>query len=136
MISIKGYTHLLKLVNKVRVKNNVAPLSEQSTVWNAMFLGNHGQVIEYRKVEDPRFVLVGNLAKVPRAHEPSRDIVLEAVDHWAKIMEYYTVEVENTFIDTQTGTIISIFNQQQASEAQDLFNERFPEGVNDPSLKD
>jgi len=127
-ITGKGYKLLLEKINKVRKENGIAPLSEQTTVWNEMFLGNVGQIVEVSKIDSQDKFLVGSLLKVPRANEPSKDIVLEATDHWAKVIEYYNVRIENVFIDTTSGTIIKIYDRNEAIQAQDLYNQRVIDG--------
>jgi len=128
LITGKWYKLLLGKINKVRENNGIAPLSEQTTVWNTMFLGNIGQIVEVSKIDSQEKSLVGSLTLVPRANEPSKDIVLEATDHWAKIMEYYNVRIEDVFIDTSSGTIIKIYNSTEAQEAQTLYNQRVSDG--------
>jgi len=44
-------------------------------------------------------------------------------------MEYYEVRIDNVFIDTITGTIIKIYNSDEALQAQDLFNQRVIDGT-------
>ncbi|MCJ7988947.1 hypothetical protein MUB15_06090 [Priestia sp. OVS21] len=127
IIFVKGYPLLLEYINKVRISRGVAPLSSQSTVWNQMFLNNEGQIVEYNK-GDGSASLIGCLVNVPRAHEPDKSIVLEAVDHWTNVMEYYDVPIDNTFIDTITGTVIKVYNSNYAEEAQQLYNERVDSG--------
>ncbi|MBX9971142.1 hypothetical protein H7K06_26845 [Priestia aryabhattai] len=124
----KGYKFMLEQVNKVREENGIAPLSEKTTVWNEMFLNNKGQVVEFSKGESSEAGIVGSLVKVPRAHEPDKGIVLEAVDHWTKVMEYYHVDIDHTFIDTSNGTVIKVYNSDQALEAQRLYRERVDNG--------
>lgn len=128
-ITGKGYKFLLDKINKVREENGIAPLSEQTTVWNTMFLQNVGQIVEVSKIDSQEKSLVGCLTKVPRANEPSKDIVLEATDHWAKIMEYFDVRIEHVFIDTTSGTIIKIYDSNEALQAQDLYNQGVSEGT-------
>lgn len=127
IIFVKVYPLLLENVNKVRGRRGIAPLSNQSTVWNQTFLNNKGQIVEYRK-GDGTVNLIGCLVNVPRAHEPDKGIVLEAVDHWTNVMEYFEVPVDNTFIDTITGTVINIYNFEYAQEAQQLYNEGVDNG--------
>jgi len=122
------YKYFRKKVNKVRKKNGIAPLSEQSTVWNQMFLTKEGQLVEYKKIGEGNSY-VGMLINVPRAHEQEKGIVLEAVDHWTKIMEYYDVQLDQTYVDATNGYVINVFNLEKALEAQRLFNQRFPNGV-------
>ncbi|WP_394557350.1 DUF6338 family protein [Priestia aryabhattai] len=127
LVFTKGYPLLLGHINKVRKSRGVAPLSSQSTVWNEMFLNNQGQIVEYIK-GDGTVSLTGCLIRVPRAHEPDKSIVLEAVDHWTNVMDYYDVPIDNTFIDTITGAVIKVYNTTGAEEAQQLYNERVNNG--------
>lgn len=127
IIFAKGYPLLLEYINKVRISRGVAPLSNQSTVWNQMFLNNEGQIVEYSKGDGSESI-IGCLVNVPRAHEPDKSIVLEAVDHWTNVMEYYEVPIDNTFIDTITGAVIKVYNSNYAEEAQQLYNERVDNG--------
>ncbi|WP_046179245.1 hypothetical protein [Domibacillus tundrae] len=127
-VSNKGYKFLMDKVNMVREENGIAPFSSKTTVWNEMFLGNAGQIVEYCKVEDVNFSLIGSLVNVPRAHEVEKGIVLDGVAHWTRVMEYYNVPVDKVYIDTSTGVTIKIYNLEGALEAQSLFNERLENG--------
>ncbi|BAD74809.1 DUF6338 family protein [Geobacillus kaustophilus] len=120
----KGYKKFLDKVNQVRKENGLAPLSENTTVWNEVFLGNEGQVVEVYKIDKPDEKVIGCIKKVSRAFEPEKNIVLEGVEHWTKVMEHYEVETEDAFIDTKTGLVIKIYNLEQALEAQDLYNKK------------
>ena len=128
LISKYGYKKMIEQVNEIRINNNVAPLGLHSTVWDSMFLGNDAQVIEYKKDGES---IIGQLIKVPRAHEEKKAMGLKAVEHWGKVMEYYDVEIELTYVDTESGIIINIYKKDKAIEAQNLFNERFPNGITD-----
>ncbi|MDW4528097.1 hypothetical protein R3398_17155 [Rossellomorea marisflavi] len=125
-ISRYAYEFILNKVNGVRKRNNIAPLGVHTTVWDSVFLNNKGQVIECKKDD---FSKIGLLLKVPRAHESTKAIVLEGVDHWTLVFEYYNVEIDYTYVDTDSGLIINIYNSNKAQEAQKQFNERFPSGV-------
>lgn len=119
---------IIMQINKVRVKNNIAPLGKHPTVWNSMFMNNDKQIIKYKKQGEDSS-LIGNLVKVPRANEVGKSIVLEAVEHWTNIIDYYDVQIDYTYVDTDNGIIIHIYNSDAAKEAERLFNERFPDGI-------
>ncbi|KOS60890.1 hypothetical protein FJQ98_20530 [Lysinibacillus agricola] len=127
-ISKNAYKKMLDKINEVREKNNIAPLNVHTTVWDSTFLNNEGQIIEFKKYGESTS-MIGLLIKVPRAHESGKSIVLEAVDHWTKIMEYYDVQIDQTYVDIDNGIVINIYNLNSALEAQDLFNDRFPNGL-------
>lgn len=122
------YKRMIDQINLVREQNKVAPLSLHSTVWDSLFLNPDGQIIEYKKMGESTSI-AGCLIKVPRAQENNKAIVLEAIDHWTKIIEYYEIQIDNTYLDIENGTVIHIYNLQKAIEAEKLFNERFPEGI-------
>ncbi|GAA5416212.1 hypothetical protein Pryu01_01244 [Paraliobacillus ryukyuensis] len=127
-ISKDLYKKLIDQVNKVRTNNKIASLGAHSTVWDSMFLNNQGQVVELKR-EGQEKSIKGFLIRVPRAHETGHAIVLEAVEHWANVMDYYDVEIEQTYVDLDNGVIINVYNLNRALEAQKKFNERFPDGI-------
>lgn len=127
-ISKDLYKKLMNQVNKVRTNNKIAPLGVHSTVWDSMFLNNEGQVVEYKRQGQEKSIK-GFLIKVPRAHETRHAIVLEAAEHWSNVLEYYDVEIEQTYVDMDNGVIINIYNLERALEAQSAFNDRFPDGI-------
>lgn len=126
--SMTLYNKILKQINKIRVKNNIAPYSKHTTVWDSTFLKNDGQIIEYKKYGENESIK-GCIIRVPREHEPGRSIVLEAVDHWTKILEYYNVQIDHTYVDIESGIVINIYNLERAHEAEAAFNQRFPDGI-------
>lgn len=128
IIAKYAYPKFINRVNSIREANDVAPLSKHSTVWDSVFLNNDGQIIEYKK-NGEEISLAGCLINVPRAHEERKAIVLEGVDHWTKIVEYYDIQIDNTYVDLDNGIIINIFNLEKALEAEVLFNQRFPDGI-------
>lgn len=119
---------VVKQINKVRIMNNIAPLGKHTTVWNSMFMNNDEQIIEFKK-QGEETTLIGNLVKVPRANEAGKSIVLEAVEHWTNIIDYYDVQIDHTYVDTDNGIVIHIYNSTAAKEAEELFNARFPDGI-------
>lgn len=127
-ISKFAYKKMLEQINKVREKNNIAPLGMHATVWDSTFLNNEGQIIELKKQGETESIS-GCLIKVPRAHESGKSIVLEAIDHWTKIMEYYDVQIDQTYVDIDNGIVINIYNFDKALEAEELYNQRFPNGI-------
>lgn len=127
-ISKFAYKKMLEQINKVREKNDIAPLSMHTTVWDSIFLNNKGQIIELKKQGDTKSIS-GCLIKVPRAHESGKSIVLEATDHWTNIMEHYDVQIDQTYVDIDNGVVINIYNLDRALDAQRMFNERYPDGI-------
>lgn len=128
LISKYVYKKMIDQVNEVRKKNDIAPLGIHTTVWDSTFLNNNGQIIEFRKYGEKESIK-GYLRRVPRAHENGKSIVLEAVEHWTNIMDYYDVEIDQTYVDIDNGVVINIYNSTRAHEAQDEFNKRFPNGI-------
>ncbi|MER2111178.1 MAG: hypothetical protein ABS960_00705 [Solibacillus isronensis] len=127
-ISKFAYKKMIDQVNEVRQKNEIAPLGIHTTVWDSTFLNNNGQIIEFRRYGEEESIK-GYLRKVPRAHEIGKSIVLEAVEHWTNIIDYYDVEIDQTYVDIDNGIVINIYNSTRAHEAQDEFNKRFPNGI-------
>lgn len=127
-ISKYAFRKMMNQVNKVRKKNNIAPLGSHSTVWDSTFLNNDGQIVEYKRNGEVESIK-GCLIRVPRAHETGKSIVLEAAEHWTNVMKYYHVEVEQTYVDIDNGVVINVYNLNRAREAEALFNERFPDGI-------
>lgn len=119
---------MIEQVNKAREKNHIAPLGTHSTVWDSTFLNNESQIVGYKRNGEAESVK-GCLIRVPRAHEAGKAIVLEAVEHWTNVMEYYDVEIEQTYVDIDNGIVINVYNLNRAREAEALFNERFPDGI-------
>jgi len=128
LISKFAYKRMIDQVNEVRKMNNIAPLGIHTTVWDSIFLNNTGQIIEYKRYGETESIK-GCLIKVPRAHEVGKSIVLEAVEHWTNIMDYYDVEIDHTYVDIDNGIVINIYNLTRALEAQSEFNQRFPNGI-------
>ncbi|MER2107446.1 MAG: hypothetical protein ABS949_10955 [Solibacillus sp.] len=126
--SMTLYNKFLKHINNVRSKNDIAPYDKHTTVWDSVFLNNDGQIVEYKKYGESESIK-GCLVKVPREHEPGKSIVLEAVDHWTNVIEYYTVQIDYTYVDIENGIVINIYNLEKALEAETLFNIRFPNGI-------
>ncbi len=127
-ISNDLYRKMVGQVNKVRKKNNIAPLGTHATVWDSTFLENDGQIVEYKRNGEAESIM-GCLIRVPRAHETGKAIVLEAVEHWTNVMEYYHVEIEQTYVDIDNGIVINVYNLNRAREAEAAFNVRFPDGI-------
>ncbi|WP_347722779.1 hypothetical protein [Lysinibacillus capsici] len=128
LISKYAYKKMIDKVNEVRKENNIAPLGMHATVWDSTFLNNNGQIIELKKQGETESIS-GCLIKVPRAHESGKSIVLEAIDHWTNVMEYYDVQIDQTYVDIDNGFVINIYNLEKALEAENSFNERFPDGI-------
>ncbi|USO20086.1 hypothetical protein KY998_23960 [Bacillus paralicheniformis] len=61
-----------------------------------------------------------------RPVELERNLLLSNSEHWTNILkDNKDVEVDEIFVDTKTGFIISIYNTNDALKAQDKYNATF-----------
>lgn len=111
------YRKILDKINEIRIKNNKAPFSMNSTVWDEAFAGNDEQIIGILKIGSPDDEVIGVIKNVSRPLEPEHDIVLQNTFFWESVMNSYNVSVTQKFIDTKAGTLIKIYDLQQADEA-------------------
>ncbi|MCY8466861.1 hypothetical protein [Bacillus atrophaeus] len=130
-VSKFGYKWMITLVNFVRKGSGTAPLSSTSTVWNETFLKNKGQVVSFRKIDNPDEVIYGEIKKVSRPVELERNLLLSNSQHWTEILkDCIDVEVDEIFIDTKTGFLVSIYNTDDILKAQDKYIETFKSDEN------
>lgn len=125
-VSRFGYKWMIDLVNVVRKGSKTAKLSGTSTVWNETFLKDNTQYVSFRKIDNPNEVIYGEIKKVSRPVELERNLLLSNSEHWTNILkDNKDVEVDEIFVDTKTGFIISIYNTEDALKAQDKYLESF-----------
>ncbi|CAI8777832.1 hypothetical protein CHCC14809_2188 [Bacillus licheniformis] len=125
-VSRFGYKWMIDLVNVVRKGSKTAKLSGTSTVWNETFLKDNTQYVSFRKIDNPNEVIYGEIKKVSRPVELERNLLLSNSEHWTNILkDNKDVEVDEIFVDTKTGFIISIYNTNDALKAQDKYNATF-----------
>ncbi|GIN67556.1 hypothetical protein FKN04_09775 [Bacillus glycinifermentans] len=125
-VSRFAYKWMIRLVNVVRKGSGTAELSGTSTVWNETFLKNDAQVVSFRKIDNPNEVIYGEIKKVSRPVELERNLLLANSEHWTHILkDSKDVEIDDIFVDTKTGFIISIYNTEDALNAQDKYLETF-----------
>ncbi|WP_270574344.1 hypothetical protein [Bacillus glycinifermentans] len=125
-VSRFAYKWMISLVNVVRRGSGTAELSGTSTVWNETFLKNNAQLVSFRKIDNPDEVIYGEIKKVSRPVELERNLLLANTEHWTNILkDCKDVEIDEIFVDTKTGFIISIYNTEDALKAQDKYLESF-----------
>lgn len=125
-VSRFAYRWMIRLVNVVRRGSGTAELSGTSTVWNETFLKNDAQLVSFRKIDNPDEVIYGEIKKVSRPVELERNMLLANTEHWTNILkDSKDVEIDEIFVDTKTGFIISIYNTEDALKAQDKYLESF-----------
>lgn len=116
-----SYRKILSKINAIRIKNNKAPFSMNSTVWEEVFAGNNEQIIGILKIGSPEDEAIGVIKNVSRPLEPEHDIVLQNTFFWESVMNSYNVSVNQKFVDTKAGTVIKIYDLQQANEASQRY---------------
>lgn len=114
-VSRFAYRWMIRLVNVVRRGSGTAELSGTSTVWNETFLKNDAQLISFRKIDNPDEVIYGEIKKVSRPVELERNLLLTNSGLWTNILkDCKDVEIDDIFVDTKTGFIISLYNTDDA----------------------
>lgn len=119
-----GHSYLyLFLINAVRKWRGIAPLSENTSVWDEAFHSNTAQIIEISKLGEAKGS-IGEIDRVSRTFEPGRDLLLRHTDTWEKIMEEYEVNIVNIFVDTKSGVIVKIYDSDMAKKAHDMYKSK------------
>lgn len=116
----KFYLFLLDRVNKVRENNGKARFSQNATIWEETFSSNTSQIVGVSQLGSNREVF-GVIKNASRPFEERRGLVLEQVYYWQPVMEHYNVSIEYSYIDTNSGTLINIYDSDQAKEAANLY---------------
>lgn len=112
-----GMHKLRKLINYVRTKKGLADLSENTSVWDELFLKKEPQIVEIGKIDKPESGLMGELGKVSRTFEPER-VSLNHVEYVTQILKKKKVPVDKIFVDVKSGTYVKIFDTDVFNEAQ------------------
>jgi hypothetical protein len=113
-------------INRHRVKNNLAPFSSKSTVWEETFINNVGQIVEISSLSSTEKIY-GEIKNVSRPLEPEHSLVLDKEYFWDPVFRSYNVSIDNVYIDTKSGLVIKIFNYEQAIEAGKTYIDSFKE---------
>ncbi|MDO6654999.1 DUF6338 family protein [Anaerobacillus sp. 1_MG-2023] len=118
------YKYVYKIVhnkiNDIRIKNNKAIISSDSSVWDKAFTGNDIQIVRVGSTVNQEFS-IGELASVSGGLENEKEILLRHVDHWTNITNSYKVRITEVYLDTKSSCKIEIFDRDQAYQAQDLY---------------
>ncbi|HDR3890317.1 TPA: hypothetical protein QCO65_004835 [Bacillus cereus] len=123
IVSGKIYDKMLTKVNKIRVKNNKAPLSRESNVWDTVFLSNQAQIVRISKLDNPKMFIVGEIQNVSRTYELEKNIVLRETKYWTKIVKAYDIEIEKVFVDIKTGMQVEVYDSNECIKAQSMYNQ-------------
>jgi len=106
-----------KIINSIRTRRGIAPFSNSSSVWDEVFLNNDAQVVEIGRIDNEDTKLIGEIKKVSRTFEPERNLYLENIDFFTKLVVENNISVLNIFYDTKSGTYIKIFNSEAITKA-------------------
>jgi hypothetical protein len=123
--SRKIHGKLIDHINKIRVKNGISAFSKSPTVWEEVFVKHSAKVLEITKLDKQEEKIIGCMEKASRPLEPERNLVLNDVDFFTKIIARYhdKVKVDHVFIDTKAGLMIKVFNPDDITYIQDLNDE-------------
>lgn len=114
--ALYGMDKIRTAINYVRQKKNLAVLSENTSVWDELFLKNEPQIVEIGKIDKPEHNLIGELGKVSRTFEPER-LSLNHVDIVTRIVKEKEVPVDKVFVDVKSGTYVKIFDSKEFEKA-------------------
>ncbi|MBP1907063.1 hypothetical protein J2Z32_003728 [Paenibacillus turicensis] len=115
--ALYGMSRFREIINYIRRKNNLAEFSENTSVWDELFLKNEPQIVAIGKIDKPEHYLIGELGKVSRTFEPER-ISLNHVDYVTRIVTRRKVPVDKIFVDVKSGTYVKIFDSEEFKKAQ------------------
>ncbi|USL15777.1 hypothetical protein [Bacillus thuringiensis] len=121
VMSGKLYDKALNKINAIRARNNKAPLSRESSVWDVTFSLDQAQIVAISKIDNPEKFLIGELQNASRTYELEKNLVLRETEHWKKIFEDYDISVEKVFIDVKTGIKIEIYDSNECIQAQSMY---------------
>lgn len=123
IMSGKLYDQALNKINVIRARNQKAPLSRETSVWDKTFSHDQAQIVKVSKVDNPKECVVGELQNVSRTYELEKNIVLRETEHWTEIVNAYNIRIENIFVDVRTGIKIEIYNSSECLQAQTMYNQ-------------
>lgn len=113
---------LLIVINKIRKKRKIAPLSKSSTVWEEFFIriqeedtDKEGVYILY-KIDAPKEFIIGSMTKASRPFETDRSIVLDDTQEWLDSLKHYDYKVKRSYIDLKTGVVVKELDHKNPIE--------------------
>ncbi|MFE4522150.1 hypothetical protein ACFRCQ_08325 [Cytobacillus firmus] len=108
----------MKLINGIRKSRGAAEFSRNTSVWEEIFTINGEKVVKIIKLDKPEEYIVGSIRKASRQFEPERNIVLDEVDYFTKLVEKYNPTIKHVFIDTKSGIAIYMYHPNSITEVQ------------------
>lgn len=121
-VAILSLEKLKELVNNNRKKKKIPLLSSKPSVWEEVFTGNDIQIVGIKSLGNGTETVYGEIKNISRSINEERDISLRNCFYWKSILETYNVSVVETFINTQTSTVVEIYDLEQIEEAETLYN--------------
>lgn len=117
------FPRFLKHINFIRKeKIKISQLSGKPTVWEEIFITAEVKVVKVMKLDKPQEAIIGAIRKASRPLEPDRNITLDEVDYFTKLVEKYNPLIKNVFIDTKAGIVIYMYHPTYIEEAQHIDN--------------
>lgn len=117
--SQKIFDKLLNHINSIRENElKVSKLSKKQTVWEEVFIVKGIKVVKVVKLDNPNDYIIGAIRKTSRPLEPERNIALDEVDYFTKLVERYNPTIKNVFIDTKSGVAIYLYNPNSIIKLQ------------------
>jgi hypothetical protein len=115
-IWFNNFDKLLAIINKVRFNKGLAKLSDNTSVWEEVFLNDNPQVVGIGKI-DKEGLIIGCIQKASRAFEAER-IYLSDIDYFTRLVELFDIPISNIYVDIKSGTIIKIYDAEKIRDAQ------------------
>lgn len=107
------YRWIQNIVNIIRKKRAIAPLSSSTTVWEEFFIkfdakSSNGKEALYKiyKIDKPEKYIIGSITKGARANEIDKSLVLENVQEWEKYIGDNIIPVNKVYVDFKSGLIV------------------------------
>ncbi|WP_226639751.1 hypothetical protein [Priestia flexa] len=109
----------LKHINKIRKERiKTSQLSNKPTVWEEIFIHPEPKVVKIVKIDKSEEYMIGALRKASRPLEPERNITLDDVDYFTKLIEKYNPSIKHVFIDIKAGIAIHVYHGISIESAQ------------------
>ncbi|MCG0050792.1 hypothetical protein [Priestia aryabhattai] len=126
----------LKHINFIRKeKIKISQLSSKPTVWEEIFITAEEKVVKIVKLDKPEESIIGAIRKASRPLEPDRNITLDEIDYFTKLVEKYNPLIKNVFIDTKAGIAIYLYHPKYIKNAQHKDNAS-PTPIISPSVSE
>lgn len=117
----KYYHIFLKHINWIRTeKLNISKFSKKPTVWEEIFTSEGQKVVKIVKLDNPSNFIIGSIRKSSRPLEPDRNIALDEVDFFTKLIDKYSPSVQKVFVDTKAGIVVHLYDPASIVASQEI----------------